>query len=207
MKTLFVTGIHTDAGKTVCSAILCQALQMDYWKPIQSGIVTDSDTLAVKELLGETKIQFHPEAYRLKQPLSPHAAAKIDGLEIDLNKIIRPKAERLLIEGAGGLLVPLNDKDMVADLIQEGDKVVLVSRHYLGSINHTLLSIAYLNQKGVEPGILFNGSKNHDTEEAIARFGKSKILGRIDETEEVNTDFVKQQSEKLKNVLEEWLME
>lgn len=207
MKTLFVTGIHTDAGKTVSSAILCQALQMDYWKPIQSGIITDSDTLAVKGLLGETEIQFHPEAYRLKEPLSPHAAAKIDGLEIDLNEIIRPQTERLLIEGAGGLLVPLNDKDMVADLIQEGDKVVLVSRHYLGSINHTLLSIAYLNQKGVEPGILFNGSENRDTEEAIARFGKSKILGRIDETEEVNTDFVKQQSEKLKNVLEEWLMD
>lgn len=207
MKTLFVTGIHTDAGKTVSSAILCQALHMDYWKPIQSGIITDSDTLAVKELLGETEIQFHPEAYRLKEPLSPHAAAKIDGVEIDLNKITRPKTERLLIEGAGGLLVPLNDKDMVADLIEAGDKVVLVSRHYLGSINHTLLSIAYLNQKGIEPGILFNGSKNLDTEEAIARFGKSKILGRIDETEEVNTDFVKQQSEKLKNVLEEWLMD
>lgn len=207
MKTLFVTGIHTDAGKTVSSAILCQVLQMDYWKPIQSGIITDSDTLAVKELLGETEIQFHPEAYRLKEPLSPHAAAKIDGVEIDLNKITRPKTERLLIEGAGGLLVPLNDKNMVADLIQEGDKVVLVSRHYLGSINHTLLSIAYLNQKGIEPGILFNGSENRDTEEAIARFGKSKILGRIDETEEVNTDFVKKQSEKLKNVLEEWLMD
>lgn len=207
MKTLFVTGIHTDAGKTVCSAILCQALQMDYWKPIQSGIITDSDTLAVKELLGETKIQFHPEAYRLKEPLSPHAAAKIDDVEIDLNKITRPKAERMLIEGAGGLLVPLNDKNMVADLIQEGDKLVLVSRHYLGSINHTLLSIAYLNQKGIVPGILFNGSENRDTEEAIARFGKSKILGRIDETEEVNTDFVKQQSEKLKNELEEWLMD
>ena len=111
MKTLFVTGIHTDAGKTVSSAILCQALHMDYWKPIQSGIITDSDTLAVKELLGETEIQFHPEAYRLKEPLSPHAAAKIDGVEIDLNKITRPKTERLLIEGAGGLLVPLNDKD------------------------------------------------------------------------------------------------
>lgn len=207
MKTLFVTGIHTDAGKTVSSAILCQALHMDYWKPIQSGIITDSDTLAVKELLGETNIHFHPEAYRLKEPLSPHAAAKIDGVEIDLNKIIRPKAERLLIEGAGGLLVPLNEKDMVADLIQEGDKVVLVSRHYLGSINHTLLSIAYLNQKGIEPGILFNGNENRDTEEAIERFGKSKILGRIDETKEVNTDFVKQQSEKLKNVLEEWLMD
>ena len=206
MKTVFVTGIHTDAGKTIASAILCKALQMDYWKPIQSGANEDSDTFTVKDLLGETSTVFHPEAYRLQEPLSPHAAAKIDGVEIDLHKIKRPNTERLLIEGAGGLLVPLNDNGMVTDLIQADDKVVLVSRHYLGSINHTLLSIAYLNQKGIVPGVLFNGSENPDTEQAIANFGKSKILGRIDETKKVNTDFVKQQSEKLKNVLEEWLM-
>jgi len=207
MKAVFVTGIHTDAGKTIASAILCQALQMDYWKPIQSGADEDSDTLTVKGLLGETSSVFHPEAYRLQAPLSPHAAANIDGVEIVLHKIKRPNSDRLLIEGAGGLLVPLNNKDVVADLIQADDKVVLVSRHYLGSINHTILSVAYLNQKGIVPGILFNGSENPATEKAIANFGESTILGRIDDAENVDADFVFLQSEKLKNELEKWLME
>ncbi len=207
MKTVFVTGIHTDAGKTIASAIVCHALGLDYWKPIQSGANTDSDTLTVKNLLSETSTVFHTEAYRLEAPLSPHAAAKIDGVEIDFDKIKRPSSERLLIEGAGGLLVPLNAKNRVADLIEPKDKVILVSRHYLGSINHTLLSIAYLNQKGIVPGILFNGSENKDTEEAIANFGESQILGRIDETENVDSNFVFLQSQKLKNALEKWLMD
>ena len=119
MKAVFVTGIHTDAGKTIASAILCQALQMDYWKPIQSGADEDSDTLTVKGLLGETSSVFHPEAYRLQAPLSPHAAAKIDGVEIDLHKIKRPNSDHLLIEGAGGLLVPITRSHLQINMFQK----------------------------------------------------------------------------------------
>ncbi|MEQ8808331.1 MAG: dethiobiotin synthase, partial [Imperialibacter sp.] len=144
LSRYFVTAIGTDSGKTLVSAIVCEALHADYWKPIQAGMPRDTDT--VQSLVSNEKTQFHPEAYLLNTPASPHAAAKADGVEISLTKVKLPKTDNcLIIEGAGGLMVPLNDYDFIGDLIIElKAEVILVANLYLGSINHTLLSAEYL---------------------------------------------------------------
>jgi len=194
MRKLFITGIGTDVGKTVAAAILTEALEADYWKPIQSGSITDSDKLTVQSLISNTKSVFHPEVYSLTQPLSPHAAAEIDGVEIDLSKIILPISNNILIiEGAGGLMVPLNYKgDYVIDLIKALDaEAILISRHYLGSINHTLLSAEALKNRGIAvAGILFNGAENVASEKVILETTGLKMLGRIDEEATINRDTI-----------------
>jgi len=182
MKNIFVTGIGTDVGKTLISAILTEALEADYWKPIQAGDISNSDTIKVKNLVSNTKTVFHPEAYQLSQPMSPHAAAAIDGIEIKLSKINLPVTNnRIIIEGAGGLMVPLNDKELIVDLIS-GLKVgvILVVQNYLGSINHTLLSIEVLKNKKIEVlGLIFNGESNEASETYILNYSKLKCLGRV----------------------------
>lgn len=179
----FVTGIDTNVGKTIASAILVKALQADYWKPIQAGDLDYSDTHKVKALVNQSETHFFDNSYALDTPMSPHAAAKIDEVEINIKKIKRPKTKNhLIIEGAGGLLVPLNSKDTIADLIAENDKVILVSRHYLGSINHSLLSIEYLKNIGVKDiGIIFSGDKHPSTEDIILSKTDVKMIGRIEE--------------------------
>lgn len=179
----FITGIGTDVGKTVISAIVVRALNADYWKPVQAGDLDYSDTHKVKNMVNDDKIVFHDNAYALKTPMSPHAAAEIDGIEIELGKISTPKTENhLVIEGAGGLLVPLNDKDTIADLISKEDKIILVSRHYLGSINHTLLSLEFLKQKGfLNVGIIFSGDEHPTTESIILSKTNAKCIGRVNE--------------------------
>lgn len=169
---LFVTGIGTDVGKTIVSAILVEKLKADYWKPIQSGDLDNSDTMKVQRLISNTVTRFHPEAYRLTQPYSPHKSADLDGVTIDLDQIRLPETEnQLLIEGAGGLMVPLNDQHFVVDLIQKFDaEVVLVVRHYLGSINHTLLSLELLKQKKIKVrALIFNGERDEYSEKIIAK--------------------------------------
>src|SRR3954471_11310026 len=156
----FITGISTDVGKTIASAILTEALQADYWKPIQAGDLDNSDSHKVKRLLSNAKTVIHPNSYALKTPASPHLAAQIDGIRIDLKNIIEPKTqnEHLVIEGAGGLYVPINESETIADLIRPDYKVIVVSRHYLGSISHTLLTIEALkNRKLNVAGIIFSG--------------------------------------------------
>ena len=145
---LFVTGIGTEVGKTVISAILTEALEADYWKPVQAGDLDYSDTHKVKDLVSNSKSVFHCETHALNHPMSPHAAAERDGVEISLNDFQIPKTDNhLVIEGAGGLMVPLNRKDCIIDLIENfGVEAVLVSRNYLGSINHTLLSVEALSK-------------------------------------------------------------
>ena len=140
---LFVTGIGTEVGKTVIAAILTEALEADYWKPVQAGDLDYSDTHKVRDLVSNDKSVFHPETHALHHPMSPHAAAERDGVEISLDDFQLPQTENnLIVEGAGGLMVPLNSKDCIIDLIEKLDiEVVLVSRTYLGSINHTLLSV------------------------------------------------------------------
>ncbi len=204
MKRYFVTGIGTEVGKTVASAILTQALAADYWKPVQAGELNNSDQLTVKGLVDNNTSVFHPESYRLNQPMSPHAAAERDGIEIDLSLIKAPKTNNhLIIEGAGGLLVPLNSKDTILDLIETLDvEVILVSRHYLGSINHTLMSIDVLKQRNISiKGILFNGNENKDTETIISKMSDVKVLGRIDELDVVNKSRIHSVAEELKNNL------
>jgi dethiobiotin synthetase len=203
-QTYFVTGIGTEVGKTIASAIITEALEADYWKPVQAGDLHNSDSQKVCSLVKNSKSIFHSETYRLNQPMSPHAAAERDNVNIDLSSFNIPKtANSLVIEGAGGLLVPLNDKETILDLIEHLKcEVILVSRHYLGSINHTLMSIELLKQRGVKiKGVLFNGAENRDTETIIKKMGKVEILGRINEFKELNKSIIHEASETLKEKL------
>ena len=187
-NTYFVTGIGTDVGKSVVSAILVEALVADYWKPIQSGSLDFTDTDLVDELVSNTESEFHKSSYSFIHPVSPHAAAEMENKMIDINSVVRPKTSRpLVIEGAGGLKVPLNNKDTILDLIKPEDKIILVSKHYLGSINHTLLSIEAIRNKGLRIyGLIFNGNKNQQTQYIIEKMGNVPILGRIDQEKVIN---------------------
>ena len=191
---LFITGISTDVGKTVASAIIVESLNADYWKPIQAGDVNHSDSHKVKSLISNDRTIIHPNSYLLNTPASPHLAAEIDGVAIDLNQIKEPKTENhLVIEGAGGVFVPLNDTDSVIDLIQPDYKVIVVSRHYLGSINHTLLTIeALLNRKMMIGGIIFSGDENPSTESIILNKTGIKCIGRIDQEPYFDQNVIKE---------------
>ncbi len=183
-KPIFVTGIGTGIGKTFVSAILVEKLKADYWKPIQSGDLDASDTLMVKSLISNTTSFLHPEAYRLTQPFSPHKSAAIDGITINPEQIILPETRNtLIIEGAGGLMVPLNDQFLMIDLVKQlGAEVILVSQNYLGSINHTLLSAHALKQYEIPvKGIIFNGPKDIYSKEFILNYSGFQLLGHIPE--------------------------
>jgi dethiobiotin synthetase len=174
-KKLFISGISTDVGKTIASAIITEALEADYWKPIQAGDLDHSDSHFIKSNVKSQKSKIFPNAYQFNTPASPHLAAELDGITIDLKNIIEPNTNNhLVIEGAGGVLVPLNSSNFVIDLIQPDYKVIVVSRHYLGSINHTLLTIEALKNRKINiAGIIFNGNENHATQ--------LKCIGRIEE--------------------------
>jgi len=178
----FITGIGTDVGKTIASAIITEALEADYWKPIQAGDLDNSDSHKVKKYISNAKTTFHNNSYALNTPASPHLAANIDNVVINVENIKVPKTKnKLIIEGAGGLFVPLNEKDTIVDLIQPDYKVIVVSRHYLGSINHTLLTIEALKNRNISiAGIIFNGDENSATEEIILSKTNCKFLGRIE---------------------------
>jgi dethiobiotin synthetase len=180
---LFVTGIGTDVGKTIAAAILTEALEADYWKPVQAGDLERSDSDKVRSLLSNKKTVFFNNSYALTTPASPHLAAEIDGIAIDIKKIAEPKTKNhLVIEGAGGLFVPLNDYDTVADIIKPDYQVIVVSRHYLGSINHTLLTVEALKSISANiAGIIFNGNENGATESIILKKTGLEMLGRIDD--------------------------
>jgi dethiobiotin synthetase len=195
----FVTAIGTDSGKTLFSAILTEALQADYWKPVQAGMPRDSDT--VSSLLSNTVSKIHNETYLLHTPASPHAAAKKDSVIIQLDKFVVPAAVKdLVIEGAGGCLVPLNDTDFVIDLAKKFNaQVILVSNLYLGSINHTLLSAEYLRKNNFKvKGMVFNGESNPESEQIILQHTGLKCLLRIDQEEEVSKEIVKKYATLLK---------
>lgn len=180
---LFITGIGTDVGKTIASAIITEALEADYWKPIQAGDVESSDSHKIKQYISNTKTRLFPNSYLLNTPASPHAAAALDGITIDIKKIKEPTTKNhLVIEGAGGVLVPLNDTHAIADLIQPDYKVIVVSRHYLGSINHTLLTVEVLKQRKLDiAGIIFNGNEMVSTEDIILKKTGLKMIGRIED--------------------------
>jgi dethiobiotin synthetase len=191
MNSIFITGIGTDVGKTIVAAIVTEALQADYWKPIQSGL-EETDRGTIQSLITNKKTQIHPEAYRLKTPMSPHKSAQIDGVVIDLEKIKRPKTENtLVIEGAGGLIVPLNDTQTIADLIEKEDHVILVSSGYLGSINHTLLTAESLKSRGLHcVGIIFNHIELDGTIEIIEKMTGLKTLGILNRETTINAEVV-----------------
>lgn len=191
---LFITGIGTDVGKTIASAIVTQALEADYWKPIQAGDLDNSDSHKVKSKISNPKSQIFENSYKLNTPASPHLAAAIDGITIDLKQIKEPATtNHLVIEGAGGILVPLNNQDCIIDLIQKDYKVLLVSRHYLGSINHTLLTFEALKNRNIPlAGIIFSGEENKASEEIILAKTKAKFIGRIEEEPYFNANVIQQ---------------
>lgn len=183
MMKLFITGISTDVGKTIASAIITESLEADYWKPIQAGDLENSDSHKIKALISNSNTRIFENSFALNTPASPHFAAKIDGITIDLKNIKEPETQNhLVIEGAGGVFVPLNETDCVIDLIQSDYKVIVVSRHYLGSINHTLLTVEALkNRNNTIAGIIFSGPENQSTEAIILNKTGLKQIGRIDE--------------------------
>ncbi|WP_235917340.1 dethiobiotin synthase [Hymenobacter busanensis] len=169
-ERLFVTGIGTDVGKTVAAAVLTQALGADYWKPVQAGGLDHTDTDEVRRLVTHPATCYHPERFRLQMPASPHRAAAAENVRLTPADFGLPStSNHLVVEGAGGLLVPLAAGFLVADLVQQlGLEVVVVSRHYLGSINHTLLTLEVLRQRGISVrGLVFNGPDDPVTEAAI----------------------------------------
>ena len=199
---IFITGISTEVGKTLISAIVTEALEADYWKPVQAGELDNCDTKKVEKLVSNSKSKFHPNAYALKTPMSPHGAAEIEGIKIDLKQIKTPKTKNhLVIEGAGGLLVPLNDNDTVFDFIKPEYKVIVVSRHYLGSINHTLLTINLLKEKGFDVSIIFSGNEHKSTEGIIKKMTQVPVIGRIEDEPYFDKNVVKEYAEAFKKNL------
>ena len=200
---LFITGIGTDVGKTIASAIITEALEADYWKPIQAGDLENSDSHKVKALISNDTSHFFENSYALNTPASPHLAAEIDKITIDLNKITVPKTQNhLVIEGAGGVFVPLNNTDCVIDLIRPDHKVIIISRHYLGSINHTLLTIEALRNRTIEiAGIIFNGDENKATEDIILNKTGVKCIGRIEQEPYFDQNVIKEYADQFRENL------
>ena len=199
-KKYFITGIGTNVGKTITAAIITEALQADYWKPVQAGDLENSDTIKVKNLISNQKTVFHPEAYRLNTSASPHAAALIDGIEITMDKFELPETKNhLVIEGAGGLMVPLNQQHLVIDLIAKlRAEVILVSQNYLGSINHTLLSIALLKARNIPvKGIIFNGEPTPHSESFILNYSGLPQLLSINYEKEISRNTITYYAQKL----------
>lgn len=200
MRPIFISGIGTEIGKTIVSAVLVEKLKADYWKPVQSGELNNSDSMLIERLISNKKTVIHPEAYRLTQPFSPHKSAALDGIHIDLNTINLPKTDnQLIIEGAGGLMVPLNEKDLIIDLIKKLDaEVVLVSKNYLGSINHTLLSVELLKARNIPiRKLIFSGESNSSSEAVIESLTGLGVL-RIPFFEELTKEKIRQISDQIK---------
>lgn len=193
MQKIFVTGIGTGVGKTVVSAIITEALQADYWKPVQVGLEETDNDWVRSHIQNETSV-IHDSLYALKLPASPHIAAREEGISIDINKIkdaIPDTNNTLVIEGAGGLMVPLNEKDFIADLAGALEcKVILVSRNYLGSINHSLLTAAVCKQKGLNVlGWIFN-DQYMDYEQEIVDWSGFPAIASIPFEENPSKEFI-----------------
>ncbi|WP_267403060.1 MULTISPECIES: dethiobiotin synthase [unclassified Chryseobacterium] len=199
---LFVTGIGTEVGKTVCSAVLTKYFNADYWKPVQSGDLDFSDSMKIKSWVGENTV-CHPETYRFHLAASPHQSAKEEGITIDLNEFKLPETQNnLIIEGAGGLMVPLNDRDFIIDLIEKLNiPVALVVRNYLGCINHTLLSILVLKQKNIKlEYLILNGNFPFDTERIICENIQSETeIIRIPNIENITKENIESITKQLEN--------
>ena len=180
MKKLIVAGCGTEVGKTIVSAILVHALKGEYWKAVESGGEEGSDTSILKALLPEAVI--HTPVYSLKAPLAPHHAAKLEHLEMDHRRIVPPQTESpLIMEMAGGILVPLNRAVLMLDLFGSWKaEWIVVSKHYLGSINHTLLTLEALKRRNIDvKGLIFNGEPDPESEEAVLQFSKVPCIGRL----------------------------
>jgi len=197
LKKYFITGIGTGVGKTLVSAILVEALKADYWKPVQCGNLHFTDSDQVKEMVSNAQSFVHPETYRFKTASSPHYAAAVEHTTIEIDKFIFPETfNHLIIEGGGGLMVPLNDHLLVIDLIEHLDaELILVSQNYLGSINHTLLSIEAVQKRNIKvKGIIFNGKPVVSTEEFILKYTGIPILGYVPHLSVIDKSTITQHS-------------
>lgn len=195
-KQFIIAGIGTEIGKTVCSAIVTKALQADYWKPVQAGNVTDGDAYWVQQWVPGTHV--FPSTYALSQPLSPHTAAELDGVSIEIGAFSLPEtSNNLIVELAGGIMVPLNNEQTNLDLIEHlGLPVILVSKNYLGSINHTLLTYEILKSRNTTiAGIIFNGPTNPSGEAFILKHTGLPVLLRVKEESEINSHIINQYAE------------
>lgn len=193
MANYFVTGIGTNVGKTIVSAILAEALKADYWKPIQSGTIEGKDSDLIKELISNSKTIIHPETYLLKEPLSPHFAAHLEGVEIDINSLELPQTNNhLIIEGAGGLLVPINQSHYVIDIAKQFNcEIILVISNYLGCINHSLLSIDYLVRNNFKiKALVFNGEFEEQVKNVIINYVSHSNIVEINQIQ-LNAESVK----------------
>ncbi len=183
-ERFFITGTDTGVGKTVVSALLCAALDAYYWKPIQTGTREGTDRRTVKCLGELPRAKLLPETYRFSPPVSPHLAARRAGVTIELNGIQVPEIgvkENLIVEGAGGALVPINETQLMTDLMRHlGLPVLLVARTALGTINHTLLSLAALRSAGLNVrGVIMVGKPNVENRNAIEHYGKISVVGAL----------------------------
>jgi dethiobiotin synthase len=182
-EKIFVTGTDTDVGKTIISALLVLGLGARYWKPIQSGTEEPTDAQKIQKITGLDKKYFLPETYKLRAPLSPHLAARLDGVCIDLNDICLPECKgSLIVEGAGGVMVPINEKHFMLDLMKKLSlPVLIVARSTLGTINHTLLTVDKLRQAGLEIlGVVLNGPQNSGNKESIEKYGRVNVLAEVE---------------------------
>ncbi|MCE2992382.1 MAG: dethiobiotin synthase [Candidatus Jidaibacter sp.] len=199
---IFIAGTDTDIGKTLVSTWLCLHTGFDYFKPIQTGSRHGTDSQSVQEM---TNSKVHKESYLYKEPLSPHLAAKLENSEIDLSAIKLPNTEKLIVEGAGGLLVPINKHSLMIDLIKQlAIPVILVASSRLGTINHTLLSLEAMRSRGVKTlGVIVNGEKNQDNCDAIEFYGKVSVLAQLPFISKISKQALQQipMSDNLKKVL------
>lgn len=199
-KEFFISGTDTGIGKTLVSGMLMSALDASYWKPIQAGLEEETDSEFVQRVSEADESRIKPERYRLETPMSPHAAADIDGIEINLSDFTLPEYEtkHLIVEGAGGLIVPINWKETVLDLIEHLDlPVLLVARSSLGTLNHTLLSLEALRNRGLEVfGIILNGEKHPSNKETIERIGNVPVF-EIEPLDEISTESLSKAFNKL----------
>lgn len=187
-----IVGIHTGIGKTICSAILCEALDADYWKPVQAGELENSDFITVRKLCTK-QITIHPERHRLTIPASPHYAAAMEGVTIKKEDFELPQtSNHLIIETAGGLMSPLADNFLNIDLVEKLNcPVIVVSENYLGSINHTLLTLQLLKNRNINVlGVIFNGDKNPASEEFILSYSNVPFLFSAPKFQYLNSDSI-----------------
>lgn len=196
IKGIFITGIGTDVGKTVASAVITKALEADYWKPVQCGELDNSDSVKIGRLTG---LKTLPEAYKLQAPMSPHAAADLEGVKLSIAKVELPQSDnRIVVEGAGGVMVPLNSQETYVDLMVKLDlPVVLVTRHYLGSINHTMLSWKVLKEAGLNVVALVISGKAHESTESYFAKQMDVPFIRINELEELSLEAIAVEAKRL----------
>jgi dethiobiotin synthetase len=209
MIPIFITGTGTDVGKTLIAAIVTEALEADYWKPVQAGFSDGTDSLFVEKMISNKKTKIHPELYRLKMPASPHLAAPAEEKEIKIKEIVDQLPEtknQLIIEGAGGLMVPLNQKELILNLIKKlKAKVIVVSKNELGSINHSLLTAAVLKKEKIDvAGWIFTEEyKNY--EEEIGQWSGFPVIATVKHLPVISKEIIKKEALRIRPLLKSFL--